>query len=237
MDSFKLIPKSHFFNSNLKNRMNIMKFLRTIKTDELKDLLDSIPKLIVDEEILPLEQCFKRVISRDIKSNINVPHFQKSRMDGYAVKAEDTFGAEEDNLISLKMIESIKAGDKSQKKVNKGECSYVATGAPIPEGADGIVMVEFTEKLGNEILISQAISPGTHVVKIGHDVKKGEIICKKNRIVDLPTLGILSSCGISQINVYRKPLISLISTGNELVTFGSKELDVGRIYDVNSLKN
>jgi molybdenum cofactor synthesis domain-containing protein len=212
-----------------------MKFLRTIKTEELRQILNSIPKLIIEEELVPLEDSFNRVISRDIKSNINAPHFRKARMDGYAVIAEDTFGAEEDNLKSLKKVESISAGDKPQRNLNKGECSYVATGAPIPEGADGVVMVEFTETDDNRVYISKAITPGTHIVNVGHDVKNGEIVCKKDRIVDLPTLGMLAACGINIVSVYRKPLISLISTGNELLTLGSKELDIGQIYDVNSI--
>ncbi len=212
-----------------------MKFLKAIQVEELKKLLNSIPKIVSEEEIIPLEEGFNRVVSRDIISDIDVPHFRKSRMDGYAVIAEDSFGAEEDNLLTLKLIETISAGDRPLKKIEKGQCSYVATGTAIPDNANGVVMVEFTEKEGDKVTISKAITPGTHIINIGHDVKKGDIICKESSLIDLPTLGLLSSCGISQVSVYKKPIISLISTGNELLTHETQKLEIGKIYDVNSI--
>ncbi|NVM35931.1 MAG: hypothetical protein HWN81_10065, partial [Candidatus Lokiarchaeota archaeon] len=123
-----------------------MKFLKTISVEEFKKILNSISKIVTDEELVSLEDSFNRIISRDISSNINVPHFRKSRMDGYALIAEDTFGAEEDNLIEFELIETIQAGDIPQKKLNKGQCSYIATGAAIPENSNGVVMVEFSDK-------------------------------------------------------------------------------------------
>ena len=213
-----------------------MKFLKTIRVEDLKDILNSIPKISRSEETISLSDSFNRVISKDIKSTIDVPHFRKSRMDGYAVIAENSFGADENNQISLKLIETISAGDVPQKKLNDGECSYVATGAAIPDNADSVVMVEFTERDEKYVSISKAVTPGTHIIDIGHDLKKGQVIIesKKNSLIDLPSIGILASCGINQISVYKKPIVSLISTGNELVTHDVKELDIGKIYDVNS---
>ncbi len=212
-----------------------MKFLKTISVDEFKNIINSIEKLTKDEEFISLEEAFNRVTSKDITSPINVPHFRKSRMDGYAVIAEDTFGAEEDNLIELELIEIIQAGDVPQKELHKGQCSYVATGAAIPKNSDGIVMVEFSDKKDSKISISTAITPGTHIIEIGHDVKKGDIIVKKGRLIDLSTIGILASCGIKKVSVYKKPIVSLISTGNELVSHDIKELEIGKIYDINSI--
>ena len=116
-----------------------MKFLKTIKVEEFKEILDSISELKTEEELINIEECYNRISSRDIKSTIDVPHFRKSRMDGYAVIAEDTFSAEEDNLVELELIETIQAGDTPQKRLSKGQCSYVATGAAIPENVNGIV--------------------------------------------------------------------------------------------------
>ncbi|MFX1500661.1 MAG: molybdopterin molybdotransferase MoeA, partial [Promethearchaeota archaeon] len=212
-----------------------MKFLKTISVEEFKNILNSIEKLTKDEELISLEEAFNRVTSKNITSPINVPHFRKSRMDGYAVIAEDTFGAEEDNLIELELIEIIQAGDIPKKELHKGKCSYVATGAAIPENSDGIIMVEFSDKKDSKILISTAITPGTHIIEIGYDVKKGEIIVKKGRLIDLSTMGILASCGIKKVTVYKKPIVSLISTGNELVGHEINELDIGKIYDINSV--
>lgn len=201
---------------------------------EFKVILNDIPKINLDEEDLPLDLSFNRVLSKDITSSIDVPHFRKSRMDGFAVIAEDTFGAEEDNLISLELIEVIEAGDKPQKKLERGQCAYVATGSAIPDGANAVVMVEYSEKEANQVSFSNAVTPGTYVVNIGHDVKKGDVVCRIDSLIDLPTIGILSSCGVQTVTVYKKPLVSLMSTGNELETHDVKELDVGKIYDVNS---
>lgn len=212
-----------------------MKFLRTITVGEFKAILETVKIPRLEEELINIASSFNRTLSRDIKSKINVPHFRKSRMDGYSVIAENTFGAEEDNLIELELIETIQAGDIPQNKLEDNHCSYVATGAAIPENANGVVMVEFTEVKDDKVLISKAITPGTHIIEIGHDIKMDEIIVKKDTLIDLATLGILASCGIKDVWVYKKPLVSLISTGNELVTQEVSNLDIGKIYDVNSI--
>lgn len=211
-----------------------MKFLQTIKVEEFKEILNSLPMIEIREENVLLNDAYNRVLSKDIISPIDVPHFRKSRMDGYAVIAQDTFLAEEDNFIELELIETIPAGKKPQKILSKGMCSYVATGASVPEGADGVVMVEFTEKVGDKILISKAIAPGTHIINIGHDIKKKEIIVQRDQLIELATLGVLASCGISEVPVYKKLKVGLISTGNELVSDNVKQLEIGQIYEVNS---
>jgi len=212
-----------------------MKFLKTIKVEEFKEILNSISELKTGEELINIEECYNRISSRDIKSTIDVPHFRKSRMDGYAVIAEDTFSAEEDNLVELELIETIQAGDTPQKRLSKGQCSYVATGAAIPENVNGVVMVEFTESQGNTVSISKAITPGTHVIEIGHDIKKEEVIVNKGTIINLATIGILASSGVREVWAFKQPKISLLSTGNELVSQDIKNLEVGKIYDVNSV--
>ena len=212
-----------------------MKFLNTIRVEELRNILKNSSKIVIDEETIPLESSYNRVISRDIKSNIDVPHFRKSRMDGYAVIAEDIFRAEEDRLITLELIEIIDAGSVPKLKLEKGKCSYVATGAAIPEGANAVVMVEFTNRNNRKISISKGVTPETHIIQVGADIKKNQLICKKNERIDLPTIGLLSSCGIHQIAVYKKLIVSLISTGNEIVPLRTNNLEIGKIYDVNSI--
>ncbi len=212
-----------------------MKFLQTIKVEEFLNILEAIPKVKTIEEIISLEEAYNRVLFSDIISPMDVPHFRKSRMDGYAVIAENTFLAEEDNFIEFELIETIPAGEKPQKQLSAGQCSYVATGAAIPKNADGVVMVEFSEKIEDKILISKAITPGTHIIEIGHDIQKEQIIVKKDRLIDLATLGVLASCGIRELPVYEKLKVGLISTGNEIVSDNVVELEIGKIYDVNSI--
>jgi molybdenum cofactor synthesis domain-containing protein len=212
-----------------------MKFLKTISVKEFNDILNSTPNVIKSTEYVPLESIFNRVIAEDIRSNIDVPHFRKSRMDGYAVIAEDTFPADEDNVVELELIEKVQAGDIPQKEIAGKQCAYVATGAAVPEGANAVLMVEFTEQEGTKIKISKAVPPGTHIVNIGHDMKKGDVIVTKDSIVNLATLGMLASCGIKEVPVLKQPLIALLSTGNEIVNQDVERLDVGKIYDVNSI--
>jgi len=212
-----------------------MKFLQTIKVEEFLNILEAIPKVKTIEKIISLEEAYNRVLFSDIISPIDVPHFRKSRMDGYAILTRDTFLAEEDNFIEFELIETIPAGEKPQKQLSTGQCSYVATGAAIPENANGVVMVEFSEKIEDKILISKAITPGTHIIEIGHDIQKEQIIVKKDRLIDLATLGVLASCGIRELPVYEKLKVGLISTGNEIVSDNVAELEIGKIYDVNSI--
>ncbi len=211
-----------------------MKFLKTISVEELRKILNEIPKFSLEQEEVTLDDSFNRVLATDIKTLINVPHFRKSRMDGYAVVAEDTFPANENHLIQLEVVEQINAGDAPKKKIKRGQCSYVATGAAIPEGADAVVMVEYSDRLDNYVQISSSVTPGTYIVNIGQNLKKGDIICKKDTFIDLPTLGMLSACGMLAIPVFKRPVVSLLSTGNELMNPGIRELKPGKIYDVNS---
>jgi molybdenum cofactor synthesis domain-containing protein len=211
-----------------------MKFLKTISVIEFRNILKSIAQVNRETEFISLNKSFNRVISKDIVSPIDVPHFRKSKMDGYSVLARDTFGAEEDNAISLEFLETIPAGKIPMNKLTEGKCSYVATGAAIPENADAVVMVEYTDKVDNKIFISQAVTPGTNLINIGHDLMKGDIICKKGSLIDLPTIGVLSSVGVSEIPVYKKLIVGLVSTGDELVPYDEKNLPIGKIYDVNS---
>jgi len=137
-------------------------------------------------------------------------------------------------MIQLDILETIQAGNIPQKKLEHGQCSYVATGAALPENSDAVVMVEFTIQEGQKILISKAVTPGTYVINIGHDIKKGDIILHKDTLIDLAAMGILASCGIKEVPVFSKPIVSLMSTGNELVDQNCDKLDIGKIYDVNS---
>lgn len=211
-----------------------MKFLKTISVSELRTILSNIPQLDLEVEELPLKEAYGRKLSRDIESPIDVPHFRKSRMDGYAVIAKDTFLASEDTPVDFILVDHIQAGEVPKKEIQKGQCAYVATGAAIPDGADAVIMVEFTEIKENVISSTQSVTPDTHIVKIGHDFKKGNKICQKNKFIDVPTIGLLSACGVEKIWVYKRPKISLISTGDELVSSDIKHLDVGKIYDINS---
>ncbi len=209
------------------------KFYQTLSADEVKNILNY--KLISHDQIeeIKIENALERVLAKDIISPINVPGFSKSRMDGYAVKAKDTFGAEEDKPINLKKMGEIRAGINSNLVLNEKECIQIATGAPIPNGADAVVMVEYTEEENEIVKIFKSVAPQQYIIQIGADIKKGEIALKKEKQLNTRDLGLLSALGITKITVYSKPKVTIFSTGDELVPPGV-QLTSGKIYDINS---
>jgi molybdenum cofactor synthesis domain-containing protein len=209
------------------------KFYQTLSADEVKNILND--KLVFHDQIeeIKIEIALERVLAKDIISPINVPGFSKSRMDGYAVKAKDTFGAEEDTPINLKKIGEIRAGEIVNTVLNEKECIQIATGAPIPNGADAVVMVEYTEEENEIVKVFKSVTPQQFIIQIGADIKKGEIVLKKEKQLNTRDLGLISALGITKITVYSRPKVTIFSTGDELVPPG-EQLTSGKIYDINS---
>ena len=156
-----------------------LKFLILDTYEEaIKKIQDSISFELKSEEI-PVISSLNRILSDDLISPIDVPHYPKSQMDGYAVRSEDTFKASETSPIKIKLIESINAGSAPKFFVEKNTCSYVATGAPVPEGADSVVMIENVQLQEDYITITKGITPGENVMKVGYDIKMGNCILPK----------------------------------------------------------
>jgi molybdopterin molybdotransferase len=214
-------------------------FLNIMDPEEVEEIISGLPFQAKIEKI-PLEKAHKRVVGEDVYASINLPPFSRASMDGYAVKAEDTFKASEDEPVSLKLLEAVGAGDVPEKRIENGTCTGVSTGAPLPEGADGVVMVESTEKTSaadeewtKEILIYESIAMGQNIALEGSDVKKGELLLKKGTVLTPDKIGVLSAIGLVEVPVYVKPKVAVISTGNEVVVPG-QDLEYGKIYDINS---
>ncbi len=205
--------------------------------DALSALLKKIEP-IERKETVELDDAFERVLADDTKSDIFVPPFDRGAMDGFAVKAEDTFEAGKFDPVMLENIGTLHAGDSPEKKVGEGECMQIATGAPMPEGADAVVKVEVTEKEGNEVNIYDPVHPGENVSPKGEDIEKGETVLPKDSFLTSAGIGALAAMGKESVEVYEKPKVSVIPTGDEVVPVG-EELEPGQIYDVNShtLKN
>ena len=153
-------------------------------------------------------------------------------MDGYAVIAEDTFNAGDQEVL-LEVEGVIHAGEVSDIEVTKGYCVQIATGSPKPSGADAVVMVEFTEKKGDKILITKPVYPGANISKLGEDIKKGDVVLHKGALLTPAKIGTISALGRTKVEVYQKPRVSVIATGTEIVQPGLP-LNPGQIYDVNS---
>ncbi len=171
----------------------------------------------VGVETISLEDAYRRVLSEEVTSELNSPPFERSAMDGYAIHAEDTFGFSETNPAKLKIIDAIGAGQVSNKLVKHGEAVKISTGAPIPVGATSVVMEEFTNSEGDNLEVEMSLAPGENISPMGEDIKEGDIVLRKGKILQPQDLAIIASAGYNKINVFKKPKIAVITTGNELV--------------------
>ncbi|OQA13085.1 MAG: Molybdopterin molybdenumtransferase [Chloroflexi bacterium ADurb.Bin360] len=163
-----------------------------------------------------------------------MPNFNRSTVDGYAVRAQDVFGCSDSIPALLKQIGEAKMGEHTALKINSGECVYVPTGAEIPAGADCVIPLEDTEPLGdNTIAVYKPISPGTNLIFRGDDVKPGDLVLPAGRRLNVADIGALAALGQTNVWVRQAPRIAVISTGDEIVAPG-EPLPMGKIRDVNA---
>jgi molybdopterin molybdotransferase len=207
-------------------------FLNIMDPDEVKNIISNIP-IEKQVENVSLEDSLERVLAADVEATINLPPFNRVSMDGYAVIAEDTFPASEDDPVSLKLLEVVGAGDVPEKRLIKGYCTEVSTGAPVPEGAEAVVMIEFTDKQDENILIFESAAIGQNIAKEGSDIMAGELLLPKGTRITPDKIGVLSAIGMEKVVVFQKPRIAIISTGNEIISHDDV-LTYGKIYDINS---
>lgn len=200
----------------------------------LEEALEILNKNIkaLKSEVVSIKDSLKRVLYGDVKSKINNPPFNKSVFDGYAFKSEDSKGTSKENPIELKIVDEIFAGDFSEIEIKHGEAIRIMTGAPIPVGADCVLKQEETERHGDLVKIFKEMKANENISFMGEDIKIGETLIKKGKRLDYADLGIMASSGISQVTVYKKPRVSIISTGDEVCDINST-LKPGKIYDSN----
>lgn len=204
--------------------------LKTV--DEAKKILGKIR--LMETETIEATESLDRFVAIDVISPEDLPPFNKAMMDGYAVKAEDTFGASEEKPVSLSLIGEIKIGEVPEKEVKKGEAIKINTGAIMPQGADSVEMLEYVDSVrGEKILIRKALTPGENVAKRGEDIKKGEVLLAKGHKIRSQDIGALSGLGITKIKVFKRPKVAIIPTGDELVR-PSKRPESGQIRDMNT---
>ncbi|MCD6372331.1 MAG: molybdopterin molybdenumtransferase MoeA [Thermococcus sp.] len=208
-----------------------MAFLKVVPLEKALEVIDSFP-LEQKVERVPLEEALGRVLAEDVASPINVPPFDRATVDGYAVKAEDTFMASESEPVRLKVIGEINAGDTPTVEVKPGESVYISTGAPLPKGADAVIQFEDVDREGEEVIIYKPAYPGLGVMKAGTDIPPGKTILRRGTKLTFKNTALLSAVGVAEVPVFRKPRVAVISTGNEVVLPGT-ELRYGQIYDIN----
>jgi len=183
-------------------------------------------------ESVPILEALGRPLAREVVAAIDVPHFTRAVMDGYAVAAADTFGASESQPAYLTLSGSVAMGAAPEGRVGTGEAMRIATGGMLPHGADAVVMWEHTRESGDVLEVSRPVAPGEHVVTVGEDVREGEMVLGAGRVLRPADIGLLAGLGITEVAVARRPRVAIVSTGDELVG-PEEEPGPGRVRNVN----
>jgi len=208
------------------------RFLKVIPVSEAVEITRKIAPP-PQREFVPLNESAGRVLAEPIRSDIDIPGFDRSVVDGYAVHAADTVGAGESMPAMLHCTARIAMGVSGPIWTGPGECAYVPTGGVIPDGADAVVMVENVEPAGDTVLVKKVVAFGENVLRHDEDFRKGEIVLPTGRRLSPQDTGVLAAAGCASVPVTRKPVVGIISTGNELVPF-TQVPKRGQVRDANA---
>lgn len=204
-----------------------------LPSQALNRLVDEI-SFLPEEESIPTTQALGRVTSRPVIAPHPLPTFSRSAMDGYAVKAKDTFGASETMPAYLKIIGEVPMGGSFQGVVNPGECTLIHTGGMLPQGADAVVMLEHTQVVKEaEVEIFRAAAVGENVILTGEDVQTGDEVIPAGTCLRPVEIGGLMAFGFISVSVYRRLKVAILSSGDEIVP-PENEIQPGEVRDINS---
>ncbi len=215
-----------------------MEKLRKIGFSKLTPLVDAMEKLFSKIHLNPIEEinikeALNRTIAENIISGIDIPPFDRSAMDGYAIKAEDSFRASPKNPKKIKLTGTIEIGEALNLRIKKGETIRISTGAPMPEGSDAVVKIEDTEIENNIVSLYTSLVPGKNISKRGEDLEKSTLALSKGTELKAEHIALLTSLGSNKVKVRTKPKISIFSSGDELLEPGIP-LESGKIYNSNT---
>lgn len=216
--------------------MDRKQFRDLAEPDVARETIASLD-LVPETETVPLRDARGRVLAERIDAGLDVPGFDRASVDGYALRAADTFGADEADPVRVRRIGQVHAGSEPDVEVGEGECAEISTGAVLPPGADAVVMVERTDPgdTDDEVLVRTSLAPGDRVMFAGADIAAGERALGPGTIVTPREIGLLSAIGVDEVPVRGVPTVGIVSTGDELIRPGEAlDSDAGHIYDVNS---
>ena len=207
--------------------------LHAISVAQARELARSLAATVNRTETLPLAGLTDRVTVGDLYSAEDVPGFSRSTMDGYAVIAADTFGAGEASPADLNVVGEIRMGEAAAFALGRGECAVIPTGGMLPEGADAVLPVEYTERDFDVCLAQKAVSPGENVTRAGDDVKAHALLLAAHTRLTPASVGVLAAAGVSAVCVTARPKVGILSTGNEIVP-AEQAVPLGKVRDVNA---
>lgn len=209
-------------------------FRKLVTLDEARQIVQKhfkpTPLGIEESQLL---EAHNRILAEDVRADLDIPPFDKATVDGYAVRAKDTSGAEENKPVKLRFCGMVNVGETPKITVISGEAAEIVTGAPMPQGADAVVMVEHTEQKNNEVLVYNAVVKDENVMKAGSDIKRGETVLKNGQVLGSREIGVLAALGKAKAKVYKVPRVAVLSTGAEVSEPG-RTLPSGKIYDINA---
>ena len=207
-------------------------FFKVKTTEEVLGLVGRFSP--VGEERVPLAKAFGRVLSKDVFSPENLPGFLRTTVDGYAVRAKDSFGATENLPALLEIAGEVKMGEVPSMTVGAGKAVRISTGGMLPQGADSVVMIEYCHRLDESTLeIARAVSPQENVIQPDDDFKDGDLVLGKGRRLRAQDVGVMAGLGVTDVPVHRIPKIAIISTGDEVIPIDRKPRP-GQVRDINT---
>jgi molybdopterin molybdotransferase len=207
-------------------------FLQTISVEEAVRLARSVTPVMPGEDV-PLTCSGDRVLASDIRADIDIPGFNRSVVDGYALSAADTSGAGEAIPAMVRMVGRVTMGTPVTIQVQPGVCVYVPTGGRVPDGADAVAMIEYCEQVGDIVLVKRPVASGENLIRRGEDFATGEVVLTAGSRISPQDMGVLAAVGCTMVPVRKIPRIGIISTGNELVPVGTFPGE-GQVRDANS---
>jgi molybdopterin molybdotransferase len=209
-----------------------MVFFKVKTTEEVLELVQGFQP--VGEEIVSLDRAYGRVLSKDILSPEDLPGFPRTSVDGYAIRAKDSFGATESLPALLEIVGEVGMGQIPATTVGPGQAVRISTGGMLPKGADSVVMVEYCHLLDQTTLeVSRAVSPQENVIQADDDFKKGASVLQKGWRLRSQDVGVLAGLGVTDVAVHRKPKVAVISTGDEVIPVQEKPKP-GQVRDINT---
>ena len=224
-------------SSDLSSEVKVLESRKVFRTlISIEDALSELHKHFKPEPTATEVTVFDsigRTLAHDVIAQIDVPGFDRASMDGYALIANDTFGADDDNPKRLKIVGKCEAGQQSSVPVKDGEAVEISTGAPVPRGANAVVMVEHTRRTNSVVEVFRPAVPGENIAAAGSDIMAGELVLRNGETITPREIGVLAALGTQRIKVFKKPRVAIISTGNELLSPGAS-LTYGKLYDINA---